>query len=74
MVIIPQHIHVSVDQDKDEWDQKNKDEPEVNHLHVGSGGEALRDGKEHRADHKDDGQVDGDDSFKEEGLQVVSCL
>ena len=51
-----------------------KDEPNINHLHIGSGGEALGDTDEEGGEDKEGGQVDSHNCFKEEVFEEVCSI
>ena len=74
LFIYPVHVNPRVEKDFCKGNQLGKNQPNVNHLDVGSGGKALRNTDEERGEDKEGGEVDSDDSFKEEVLEEVCSI
>ena len=63
VIIVPESVHVGVDEDNNEGVEKVKQQPGIYHLHVGGRGQALTHVDEHRRQHQHWGQVHCDDSL-----------
>ena len=50
--MLPKGVHVGVDQDLSEWKKEVEDEPNVDHLDVGSFGQVVGDVDEHGGQYK----------------------
>ena len=69
LVLCPEAVHVGVEQDQQKRHQQVEDQPDVNHLHVGSGGEVVAHADKHRRQHQHGRQIHRHNSFKEEILK-----
>ena len=70
-IIISKIVYVSVKKNLHKRKKEVEDKPNVHHLYVGSFGKIVGHDDEHRGDDKHAGEVDSDDSFKEEGFKVI---
>ena len=67
-------IHPGVEQHLHEGDHDGKYQPDIHHLHIGSGGKRARNTDEQCSQDKEGGEVDGDNSFKEEVFEEVGSV
>ena len=63
-IIIPESVHVGVDENHNEGVEKVKQQPYIHHLHVGGLGKVVAHVDEHCSQHQHGGQVNSDDSLK----------
>ena len=64
LLIIPEGVHVCVEQHHDERVEQVEQQPGVHHLHVGGLGQAVTHIDEHRCKDQHRGQVHCDDGLK----------
>ena len=69
--VSPQAVHVGVEQHQQEGHQKVEDQPDVDHLHIGSGGQVVADADEHCCQDQHGGEVYCYYCFKEKVLQFI---
>ena len=66
LLIIPECVHVGVNQHHYEGVEQVKQEPHIHHLHVGGLWQVVAHIDEHRSQHQHGGQVYSDHSLKKE--------
>ena len=64
-------LNVGLEKYVNEGFEEVEDEPSINHLDVGSLGEIVAYADKHRRKDEHDGNIEGDDGFKEEGFEVI---
>ena len=64
-------VNKSVEKNFKERNELSKDEPNINHLNISSGGEAARHADEEGGENQEGSEIDTDHSFKEERFEVV---
>ena len=64
VIIIPESVHVCVDQNHNEGVEQVEQQPGIHHLHVGGLGQAVTHVDEHRGQHQHGCQVHSDNSLK----------
>ena len=47
LAVCPQAVHVGVEEDQDEGQEEVEDEPDVDHLDIGSGGKVITHADKH---------------------------
>ena len=57
LLIIPQSIHVGVNEHHNEGIKQVEQQPHINHLHVGGLGQVVANVDEHRSQHQHGGKV-----------------
>ena len=57
-----------------EWENKIKDEPNINHLNIGGGRKGVGHADEHGRQHQHNSQVHCDHGFKEKVFEVVCSV
>ena len=67
-------VHPGVKKNLCEGNHLGEDEPDINHLHIGSGREALGDTDEEGCQDKEGSQVDCHHSFKKEVFEEVCSI
>ena len=68
-LIIPQCIHVGVNEHHNEGIKQVEQQPHIHHLHVGGLGKVVAHVDEHRSQHQHGGQVNSDDSLKTQDIK-----
>ena len=71
IVSLPQWLNICLHDDVNERFEEVEDQPDVDHLDVGRGGQALGHADEQGGDDEEDGHVGRDEAFEEELLEVV---
>ena len=71
VVLLPHAVHEGVEQHLGEGNQLGEDQPDVDHLDVGSRRQRVGDGDEEGGEDQLGGQVDCHNSLEEEGLEVI---
>ena len=71
VIIIPESVHVGVDQNHNEGVEQVKQEPGIHHLHVGGLGQAVTHIDKHRRQHQHRGQVHCDNHLEENMLVKI---
>ncbi len=69
--LISQAVNVGVKEDLQEGHEQIEDEPDVYHLHVRRGGEAVEDADEEGGQDEKGGQVHSNNGFEKEGFEVT---
>ena len=65
-IIIPESVHVGVDENHNEGVKKVEQQPYIHHLHIGGLGKVVAHVDEHRGQHQHGGQV-----YSYNRLQIV---
>ena len=73
-LIIPQSIHVGVNEHHDEGIKQVEQQPHINHLHVGGLGKVVANVDEHRSENQHRRNIQRDHGFKEELLEIVGGM
>ena len=68
------HFHPRMKQNLHKGNHLGKDQPNINHLHIGCGGEALGDTDEEGCENKEGGEVNCHYSFKKEVFEEVCSV
>ena len=69
--IRPHVVHQGMEENRHERNQLREDEPDIDHLHVGGGGEGVRDGDEEGRENQLGGEVDRHHGLEEERFEEV---
>ena len=67
-------VHVGRHQDVVEWLDQVEEQPDVDHLYVGSLGKVVADADEHRGEDQHHGDIQRYHGFKEELLEIVGGM
>ena len=67
-------VHVGVKKNLHKRNHLCKDQPNINHLHIGRGGQALGHADEERGEDQERGQVHSNHCFKKEILEEICCI
>ena len=70
-LLCPQAVHEGVEQHQHEGHQQVEYQPDVDHLHIGSGGQVVADADEHCCQDQHGGEVYCYYCFKEKVLQFI---
>ena len=74
ILIIPQKIHVGVQENFNEWKEQIEDEPDVNHLDIGGFRKVIGHADEHGGEHQHAGEVHCHHGFKEKIFKKVCTV
>ena len=69
-LIIPESVHVGVEENNDKGEEEVEEKPHINHLHVGGLGQVVAHVDKHGRQHQHRGQIHSDNSLK----SVIICI
>ena len=73
VIIVPESVHVGVDEDNNEGVEQVEQQPHINHLHVGSLRKTVAYVDEHRSQHQHGSQVNSDNSLIKRVFYVLNA-
>ena len=74
VLIDPVQVHPGVQQHLNKRNHLGKYQPNINHLHIGCGGEALGDTDEEGGEDEEGGQVNSHHSFEKEIFEEICSI
>ena len=67
-LVIPESVHVGVEENNDKGEEEVEEKPHIHHLHVGGLGQVVAHVDKHRCQHQHRGQINSNHCLKQNRL------